>query len=772
MRTPLKNGTILPGRSSVRRMPVAFLQAVLLGQGGRGFSGIICWVFFIISMAIVGPAEAQGLPGAGGGAMPWHITANRIINLAEEDLYVAEGEVVISKADQILTADRVTYDRRSGLVTAEGNVTLSSAGDILRCPKGSFNLEDKTGHIVDGSLFLRTNHYYLQGKEIRKTGPATYIIKGCRITTCDGESPAWSITGSKVKVTIEGYGTVRNAAFYVKRVPLLYFPYIIFPAKRKRQTGFLPPSMGYSKRDYFDFELPFFWAISDQTDATFYERYIRRRGVKHGIEFRYIAGVDSKGAFLYDTISDKVETKDMNSEDDLKISPYPRDNKERYWFRGRADQELPLEIITRLDADFVSDYDYLREFREPTLAYESRAELDEESGRPLDEIHSPTRRSALRISRDFQDYSLQALSSFYQRPEHPEDDTTPQPLGGLDLAILPKRIFGLPVFFSLDSDYGYVYRDTGQRGRRLALSPSISYPLWPIPYLEIEPSIRYLVTYQWLEEYDGHGGKQEKDAYELGFTVSTILDRIFDMEGGGIESIKHKFQPTLSYTLRPEQKKDDYRPWFEEVDTYSRLNSVSLSLDNYLDIRRQDEKGRPTYSQGANFILTQGYDMDEATEEKAPGEKREPFSPLIASLSLTPYPALNLTASANYDHYEEYISSGSVGLDLTARRSGGRQDSYSVDYGYVRGDPSSRYLNYELIINLLYGLSVGAQAKRDLIIKHDIENSYWIDYQSQCWGFRLVYEDLEEDTRTMFYFRLLGIGKVASFEVEEKKAED
>lgn len=764
------------GRELHKRMPVLFLKGVVLNRGGRGLSGIIFWIFLMASMTIMGLPKAEGRSGVGKEPIPWHITANRIISLAEEDLYVAEGEVVISKADQVLTADRVTYNRRSGLVRAEGSVKLSSGGDILRCDKGSFNLYDRTGHIVDGNLFLKTNHYYLQGKEIRKTGPATYIIEGCRITTCDGESPAWYITGSEVEVTVEGYGTVKNAAFFVRRVPFLYFPYIIFPAKRKRQTGFLPPSIGYSKRDYLDFELPFFWAISDQADATFFERYIRRRGVKHGIEFRYITGVDSKGALLYDTISDKSGQKDMNCEDDLKISPYPRDNKKRYWFRGRSDQEFPLEIVSRLDADFVSDYDYLREFKEPALAYESRAELDKESGRPLDEIHSPTRRSALRISRDFQDYSLQALSSYYQRPERPEDDTTPQPLGGLDLTMLPKRIFGLPIFFSLDSDYGHIYRDTGQRGRRLALSPSVSYPLWPIPYLELEPSIKYFVTYQWLEEYEGHKGKQEKDAYELGITASTILDRIFDIERGGIKSIKHKFQPTLSYKLRPYGKKDDYRPWFEEVDTYSRLNSVSLSLDNYFDARREDEKGKPSYSQSANFILTQGYDIDEATEEKAPGEKKEPFDPLNASLSLTPYPALSLTASATWDHYKEYISSGSVGLDLTVKRSGGRQDSYSIDYVYDRDSTRTpeyqKNLNYELIINLLYGFSVGAQAKRDLIIKHDIENSYWIDYQSQCWGFRLIYEDLDEDTRTMFFFRLLGIGKVGSLEVRKDEKVD
>ncbi len=739
----------------------SFLKAVFLNQRRRGLSGILFWIFFCVTMTIIGLPISECHSNAGGELISWHITANRIISLAEEDLYLAEGEVVISKEDQTLSADRVTYNRKSGVIKAEGNVKLSTAGDILRCDKGLFNLNDKTGHILNGTLFLETNHYYLSGQEIKKTGPATYIIKGCRITTCDGGTPDWSITGSEVKVTIEGYGTVKHAAFFVRHIPLLYFPYIIFPAKTKRQTGFLPPSIGYSERNGMDFELPFFWAISDQIDTTFYERYMGKRGLKQGLEFRYITDPDSKGAFLFDILSDRKEEKDMYSEDELKISPYPRTNKTRYWFRGHSDQQLPFKIVTKFDVDFVSDYDYLREFKDPSLGIEYRARLDEESGRPLEEIHSPTRRSALLISRQFQDYSIQAGSSFYQRPEDLEEDTTAQPLVGLDLTMLPKRIFNLPFFFSLDSDYDYIYRDAGQKGQRLALSPSISYPIWPTAHLEIEPSVKYLVTYQWLEEYQGHKGKQTKDTYELGLKLSTILERIFNIKEGNIKRIKHKFQPSLSYTFRPYQDEEEYKPWFEPVDALSRLNEISLSLVNYLDARREDEKGRPTYSQSANFSLTQGYDIDEARKDKTPGEKREPFGPLKGTLSLTPYPSLDLRANANWDHHEHYISSWGLDMDLTVERSGSRQDSYKIDFVHVRD--STKNLNYEFNINLLYGFSIGANGKRDLMIDHDIESSYWIDYQSQCWGLRLMYEDLDEDKRTMLAFRLLGIGEVGEF---------
>lgn len=747
-----------PGQKSSRKMPAPLLKAIIGNQAERDLSHIIVGISVLVCMVFIEPPVVGGRARPRGESLPWHITANTMRASADTNVITAEGEVVVSRGEQTLMADRIVYDKESGVLTAEGNVELSTAGDILRCDEGSFNLKDKTGYILNGSLFLRTNHFYIRGKEIRKTGPETYSIKGCRITSCDGEAPDWSITGSEVKVTIEGYGTVKHAAFFVRHIPLLYFPYIIFPAKTKRQTGVLLPGIGYSRRDGFDIEIPIFLAISDQTDATFYERYIAERGLMQGLEFRYITGVDSKGAFLFDILSDKREQKDLYNEDDLKISPYPRTNQTRYWLRARSDQQLPYDIGLKLDADFVSDYDYLREFRKPSVGPDYRVRLDEEFGRVVEEAESPHRRSALLVTRNFQDYSIQASSSYYEDPKRPEENTTAQPLAGLGFTILPKRIYDLPFVFSLESDYGYIYRDTGQKGQKVALVPSLSYPIWSIPYVALEPSVTYFVTYQWPEEYQGHKDQQTKDAYELGLRLYTTMEKVFHIEQGNIKRLKHKFQPVLSYTYRPYPDEEVYTPWFEPVDVLGRANVISLSLDNYLDARREDEKGGPSFSQVARLRLTQGYDLDEARKETVTGVERRPFNPLQAAVSLTPYPAFDLGARADWDHYNHNISSGSATLDLVVERNANTRDTYGIAYEYLRD--SSENLGYDVTINLLYGFSIGARRKRDLIVKYDIENSYWIDYQSQCWGIRLLYEDLDKDKRTMLTFRLFGLGEV------------
>jgi LPS-assembly protein len=743
------------------KMPIPLSNDVIHNQAVRYCFGIALGVLVTVFAAIVGPVFGADRALNEGEPAPWHITANRISALGDAKSLVAEGDVVVSRGKQRLKADKILYDKGSQVISAQGNVELSTPGDILWCDQGTFNLKDKTGTIVNGSVFLSTNHYYLRGEEIRKTGPATYIIRGCRITTCDGENPDWSIIGSEVKVTLEGYGTVKHAVFYVKRIPLLYFPYIIFPAKTKRQTGLLPPSIGYSRRDGVDMEAPFFWAISRQTDATFYERYIEERGLKQGLEFRYITGAESKGAFLFDILSDRREHKDLFNEDDVKISPFPRTNTTRFWARGRTDQSFPYKIGLKLDVDFVSDYDYLREFSEPSLGPEYRVRLGEEFGRSLDEAESPTRRSAILITRRFRDTTLQAASSFNQNPMRPDEDTTAQPVAGLGATILPTGILKLPLFFSLGSDYGYIYRDSGEKGQRLALAPALSYPIWSIPYVAIEPSLKYFITYHWVDEYLERKDKQSRDTYEVGLQLHSIIEKLFDIDYRNIKRLKHKFQPTLSYTFRPYQEQEANRPWFEPIDTLTRRNVIALSLDNFLDARKEDETGQPTYSQCAQVSLTQGYDLDEARKEIVPGEKRKSFTPLEANLSFTPLPAVYLSAGGAWDHYDRHLSSGNVSLDLSIERGDQRQDRYSIDFEYARD--SAKSLNYDVAINLLYGVSVGARGKKNLEVDYDIENSYWIDYQSQCWGVRLVYEDLEEDRRTLLMFRLLGMGEVGSF---------
>ena len=267
---------------------------------------------------------------------PWNISAKSLTYDEKNGTYHAEGDVVIEKAGQILRTQNAIYNIRTGIAKISGGLRLETDGDVVTGKEGTFNLKTQAGDIVNASLFLKDNHYYIGGSLIEKIGPQTYVVKDCRVTTCDGVNPDWLLTGSETKVTIEGYGTVKDAAFRVKGLPILYFPYMIFPAKSKRQTGLLPPSGGYSTLNGVELEVPFFWAISDQMDATFYQRYMSSRGYMQGAEFRYVTGEHSKGVLEFNILSDEETPKDMSDQDATDISPFERTNSTRYWLRGNG----------------------------------------------------------------------------------------------------------------------------------------------------------------------------------------------------------------------------------------------------------------------------------------------------------------------------------------------------------------------------------------------------------------------------------------------------
>ena len=689
---------------------------------------------------------------------PWQITAKSLSYSAEEGIYLAEGDVVFTKGNQTLYAQKARYNVKAGIAEVSGDVRLESGEDILRGERGFFDLKNKTGRIDNGSLFLSENHYYVNGRVMEKVGENTYLVKDCQLTTCDGPNPAWSITGSEVRVTIEGYGKAKHTAFRVRGVPLFYVPYMIFPAKTKRQTGLLPPSVGYSTRNGIDTEVPFFWAISDQTDATFYQRFMSERGYMQGLEFRYLADENSRGSFLFDILSDRKNEKDMNDPDDMELSPFARTNRTRYWFRGRANQDLPLGLEARLDTDLVSDQDYLREFEGGLFGLGARPVLAEESGRPFEEEKSPTRRSALRLSRDGKEYSLQALASYYQRPENPSEDQTAQPLAGLNFSLLPQKVINSPVFFSLGSGYDYVWRDVGQKGHSLSLSPELRTPLWLGRFIEFEPSFRYTYNAQWLDEDEGNADHYSKKAYEAGARLATSAERIYDIQWRNARRLKHKISPVLSYRYRVNQDEEEESPWFEPIDEEGKINHVTLSLENYLDARLENKKGEITYRQWGFLSLSQGYDIDEVRRNEEPGIKKKPFEPLTGLLILRPFQDIDILSMAKWDHYDNKITFADVSLDLSLERSGGRKDLLRLDYRYERD--SQKSLNLWLRVNLVHGFSVGGSLERDLDLDYTISNRYWLDYQGQCWGVRFGVHREDDDTRVMLLFRILGLGDI------------
>jgi LPS-assembly protein len=721
----------------------------------------VFWLALLLSFSwtsrvIAEESPIEG-PLLGNEEAPWQIAAENLTYQAEETI-VAEGDVVITRADQTLSAQKATYNLNTGVAEVSGDVRFEYGRDILTGSQGTFHLKNQTGRINDARLFLAENHFYITGRVAEKIGPDTYLVKMCEVTTCDRSKPDWSISAAEVEVTVEGYGTAKHAAFRILEKPVLYIPYMIFPAKTKRQSGLLPPRLGYSTLNGVDVEVPFFWATSAQTDASFYQRYLSERGYMQGAEFRYVADENSEGTVLFDILPSDKKDKDLSDPDDVEISPFSRTNDSRYWLRSKLDHALPLDVTAHLDADYVSDLDYLREFETYRYGFDARPDLVEEFGRPLEDRRSPFRTSRVRFSRDHDAYSLQAASSYSQTVGNPDaEDETPQPLAGLSFALLPGKVMKSPVYLTLNSNYDYVWREAGATGHGLSITPELTMPLWFGRYLEFEPFVRYTYDLQW-DDTDSEGDdRQSKSVYEAGGNLTTNLERMYDIDWRSVKRLKHQIRPRLSYKYLVPEEEEDESPWFVPTDAEERTNRIAFSIESFLDARLEDKSGDVRYRQWATLTLAQGYDIDEARRDTEPGEDRRPFEPLTASLRVQPLGGIDFLGTAQWDHYDHEITFADLSLVLTLNRSGNRRDLFKFDYQFDEGGQES--VNYWIDVNLAYGFSAGTSLNRDLDANETVSNSYWLGYQSQCWGVKLVTRFENDETEVNLLFNLLGLGE-------------
>src|SRR5437867_3248033 len=272
------------------------------------------------------------------------ILADRIEEVAPDNLLVASGNVEVSRGTARLLADRVELNRETGDVVAQGRVIFYDGDDQLTGERVEYNVKTGTGVVYRGRILVAPT-YRIAGERLERVGEGVYRVRRGIFTTCeDGESPAWSFRFGSATADLEDliYGT--NASFWAKGVPLVpFFPFFAAAIRRERQTGFLPPVFGTSGRRGFFAEIPFFWAISDSQDATLGLDFFERRGVGGSAEYRYILSERQRGSVGGFWVHESMQH-----------------NDDRGWGRLEHRWQIAPEFLFRADLYGVSDDGVLR----------------------------------------------------------------------------------------------------------------------------------------------------------------------------------------------------------------------------------------------------------------------------------------------------------------------------------------------------------------------------------------------------------------------------
>ena len=698
---------------------------------------------------------------------PWHITADEISHDQQTDHYIASGHVTISKETRQLSADFVRFDHKAMMAYARGHVMMTAGDDILTGSSLEMNLASEIGTLYEGTIFIKENHFYIRGDRLQKVGEKSYAADTASVSSCDGDVPDWKITGKNMTVTIEGYGTVHHAALWAKQVPVLYSPYLIFPAKTQRQSGLLVPEYGYSERNGFQFSQPFYWAINDQSDATFNFEYIANRGEKTGVEYRYVLDTRSKGIVMADYLRDR-QVDDGTGAWGYNNDNTLRTNLDRYWFRMKSNQEFASGFTAKLDLDIVSDQDYLRDFKSMYMGYDdTNMNFYKNFGRGLDDYNDPVRVNTLLVSKYWSGYSLNAEARWYDnviaRQSGVPDDSL-QKLPDVEFYGSKKHLYNTPFFIGFDTEITNFYREYGEKGQRVDAYPRLYYPWRYQQYFTIQPSIGIRETVWYSENNEagasGASSTQNRNMYDVGLDMSSELFRVYQVDGESVERIKHIILPRINYSYIPEYNQVIY-PHFDRVDRIQEMNLVTFSLTNTfisklkppedMADRMPGSQPQHSYREFLRFYIEQGYDIHQADQIDP-----KPLVPLYAEIQLEPYRFLAFQADTEWSHDYNDFKSRNFGTMI----SDIRDDRLFVEYRYEKNDSESVYTN--LLVTLSDRLKAYMDYEQNLHDSTQIQSGVGLRYQSQCWSVDIRYIDAVDDRQYIFLINLSGLGGFGS----------
>jgi LPS-assembly protein len=659
---------------------------------------------------------------------PVSLQADKLERDAASGMYTAAGNVHIVQKSTELQADSVQYDPSVGDTDASGHVFLSDPDGYMYGEQMQVNMNTATGVVYNGGGFISAYDFRLSGSEIEKLSDERYRIENGFFTTCQGRVPAWKFGARDLKVTQEGFAQAHHVKFYLKDLPILYLPYITYPVRTKRSSGFLLPMAGYSSKRGVQLSLAYYQVLGINQDATLYLDHFSDMGIGSGLEYRYIFGQDNAGvANLY-----YVSTYGSSNYDDL---------SDRYAWRWEHLGTLPGAVRLSVDSEYVSERDYFEDF-----------------GTVAEEYDKDEAKSSLALNKTWDNVALTSRVLYTKDLEEGADnDKTLQRLPEVQLNYVRTRIADTFLYAKFDSEGTYLWRRKGLTGTRFNLRPSLAAFFNPLGIFELESEVGYRQRiYQtsadrYTNEEDGY---EQAGNWEFSSRFGTRVAREFVLADTGLTKIQHSIEPEIAYFYTP-RKNQDYLPYFDRDDRIEHANKVEYALVNRLTGKFENNGGTPTYRELVYLKLGQEYDIWVSRREREERYDYDRFSNINAELILRPFSSWSISLDSVYNPHQNELERFNARTVYVAAP----ERSLALEYRYSRD--ISQYAAAKIEFDLLKPIYLIYEKRLDLLESKRLENILHLEYREQCWSFFVSYRDTLDSHEVMLSFALTGAGRVA-----------
>lgn len=187
------------------------------------------------------------------------------------------GKTELKFEDIVLNAPKLEYDQQSQFVTAKmGRDTAGLVAGMAKLQQGGtttvsdslrFNFKSQKG--LTYSSFFQQEELYNYAEKVKKIDPETFFAARGRFTTCNLDTPHFAFRFSKAKFINKKLVVTGPVHPEFEDVPLpIYLPFGIFPMKKGRQSGLIPPQFTVNEQFGVGLEgFGYYRVISDYLDA-------------------------------------------------------------------------------------------------------------------------------------------------------------------------------------------------------------------------------------------------------------------------------------------------------------------------------------------------------------------------------------------------------------------------------------------------------------------------------------------------------------------------
>lgn len=356
---------------------------------------------------------------AGNARIPFHWRGERVVETF--DGWSIEGGAIESR-DVLLLADVIHYQPSTGRLRAEGHIRLEGPDLRLHCERLDMDWKQQVGEALALELELPPD-WVLRSDRVVFTTLKHWDFRSVELSPCPQDDPGWKTKLTELKLDLDSFATFRNARVFVGKVPVLYVPWAIYPAKAVRSSGLLPPLLGYSGRLGATVGASYYQVLGDTADATISPEYFSKEGILWGLESRWNPEPTHQGSIEGQFINQKTED----------------ERRYRYSFKEVWQREGGWQLTADINqaSDSLIDTDY---------------------GRGLGQLGSRPFDSAFYLGKSFQWVSF-ALTAQEQRSFFLPDDPFFRPdfPSSLKRQVLPQveaRLFPIPLGdFYLDGSW-------------------------------------------------------------------------------------------------------------------------------------------------------------------------------------------------------------------------------------------------------------------------------------------------------------------------------